>query len=307
MSLDLIRFMDLEDVPGAASPQIADDVFFLPKDDSTLQLTLPPSSTDLLIENELLVPALEIYEVLRKFHQLLRLTPFTVEDFCGVLQLQNENTQLLSEIHIALIKVIIKNEESFGFAFTPQDSKATFDFVVHNLDEATWPLVVSDYITSLDPTSCRSKQKFAGIVDDSLNSCVDIAQDIVMISQYPFVNAARRLIVLKVLVDIFTDLDIVRTEINADGQVTYDTKCRRCGEPGNLLCCDNCPAVYHLECIRPPLESIPDNQWLCCLCDVNQIPGVNEVVSSEDTLDDLTSVLSPRNECLGYDRHLRRH
>ena len=29
---------------------------------------------------------------------------------------------------------------------------------------------------------------------------------------------------------------------------TYDDHCRKCQQVGSLMCCDDCPAVYHVQC-----------------------------------------------------------
>nr|CAD7266830.1 unnamed protein product [Timema shepardi] len=44
--------------------------------------------------------------------------------------------------------------------------------------------------------------------------------------------------------------------------------CDACGEGGDLLCCDKCPASFHLLCHDPPLEEgdIPAGEWLCHSC-----------------------------------------
>ena len=42
---------------------------------------------------------------------MLRLTPFKFEDFCAVLQI-NESSQLLAEIHISLMKIILKSKDT---------------------------------------------------------------------------------------------------------------------------------------------------------------------------------------------------
>lgn len=34
----------------------------------------------------------------------------------------------------------------------------------------------------------------------------------------------------------------------------YYFECEVCDLGGNLLCCDNCPRTYHLECLDPPLK-----------------------------------------------------
>jgi len=49
--------------------------------------------------------------------------------------------------------------------------------------------------------------------------------------------------------------------------------CRSCKEGGELLCCDSCPNAYHLRCIEPPLEEIPDGEWTCHRCTCEPLPG----------------------------------
>ena len=40
--------------------------------------------------------------------------------------------------------------------------------------------------------------------------------------------------------------------------------CPVCMEGGEVICCDTCPAVYHLECI--PLRKVPRGKWSCPQC-----------------------------------------
>uniref|UniRef100_H2Z3F0 PHD-type domain-containing protein n=1 Tax=Ciona savignyi TaxID=51511 RepID=H2Z3F0_CIOSA len=44
--------------------------------------------------------------------------------------------------------------------------------------------------------------------------------------------------------------------------------CDACGEGGDLLCCDFCPAAFHLQCCNPPLdeEKVPHGEWACHRC-----------------------------------------
>ena len=42
--------------------------------------------------------------------------------------------------------------------------------------------------------------------------------------------------------------------------------CVLCGLGGNLLCCDACPAAFHLRCIGEGSKTIPDGEWLCAEC-----------------------------------------
>ncbi|XP_045584379.1 PHD finger protein 12 [Procambarus clarkii] len=47
--------------------------------------------------------------------------------------------------------------------------------------------------------------------------------------------------------------------------------CDACGEGGDLICCDVCPASFHLMCHDPPLdeEDIPMGRWACHQCKVS--------------------------------------
>ena len=45
-------------------------------------------------------------------------------------------------------------------------------------------------------------------------------------------------------------------------------ECRGCGGGCGLLCCDGCPSSYHPYCLDPPLEEIPEGEWLCPRCTV---------------------------------------
>jgi len=50
----------------------------------------------------------------------------------------------------------------------------------------------------------------------------------------------------------------VKAEINESGEDKNESTCRVCRQPGKLLCCEGCPAVYHHRCLRPR----PNKQWI---------------------------------------------
>ncbi|KAJ9168494.1 hypothetical protein P3X46_020009 [Hevea brasiliensis] len=50
------------------------------------------------------------------------------------------------------------------------------------------------------------------------------------------------------------------------GNDGYYYECVICDLGGNLLCCDSCPSVYHLQCLDPPLKRIPMGKWQCPQC-----------------------------------------
>ncbi|XP_072296585.1 autoimmune regulator [Eucyclogobius newberryi] len=45
-----------------------------------------------------------------------------------------------------------------------------------------------------------------------------------------------------------------------------DDECAVCRDGGELICCDGCPRAFHLNCVSPPLTTIPSGTWQCDLC-----------------------------------------
>ena len=45
-------------------------------------------------------------------------------------------------------------------------------------------------------------------------------------------------------------------------------RCDYCGEGGEMICCDDCPAAFHFRCAEPPLErdELPSGSWFCWPC-----------------------------------------
>ncbi|CAL8344363.1 unnamed protein product [Arctogadus glacialis] len=56
------------------------------------------------------------------------------------------------------------------------------------------------------------------------------------------------------------------------GRATNHDTCDSCREGGDLLCCDHCPAAFHLQCCNPPLseEMLPPGEWMCHRCNVRK-------------------------------------
>lgn len=63
-----------------------------------------------------------------------------------------------------------------------------------------------------------------------------------------------------------------------------ECSCQVCGgkdEPDRQLMCDECDMAYHLRCLNPPLEAIPDiDEWYCPQCKNDE----NEIVKAGDKL-----------------------
>jgi histone-lysine N-methyltransferase MLL3 len=60
------------------------------------------------------------------------------------------------------------------------------------------------------------------------------------------------------------------------------TVCEGCGDrhdEARLLLCDECDISYHIYCMEPPLDYVPQGYWKCKWCVVYQVcgnePGLN--------------------------------
>lgn len=59
----------------------------------------------------------------------------------------------------------------------------------------------------------------------------------------------------------------MRRKANLSGGVADGTLvCGECSKGGMLIACDTCETHYHLSCATPPLESIPEGNWICGSC-----------------------------------------
>nr|XP_016933941.1 nucleosome-remodeling factor subunit NURF301 isoform X3 [Drosophila suzukii] len=245
-------------------------------------LELPDSSEDLSIANAHVFRALSIYEVLRRFRHLVRLSPFRFEDFCAALACE-EQSALLTDVHIMLLKAILREEDAQGTHFGPLDQKDTVNISLYLIDAITWPEILRSYVES-DKTFDRN-------VFQILNR-----------TEYPYTGIDSRLEVLQFLSDQFLTANSIRDVMLQEGPIHYDDHCRVCHRLGDLLCCETCPAVYHLECVDPPMNDVPTEDWQCGLCRSHKVSGVVDCVLPQEKQGVLI-----RHDSLGVDRHGRKY
>ncbi|KAK6318115.1 hypothetical protein J4Q44_G00114060 [Coregonus suidteri] len=64
------------------------------------------------------------------------------------------------------------------------------------------------------------------------------------------------------------------------------TSCEVCGgsdREDRLLLCDGCDAGYHMECLTPPLDAVPVEEWFCPECQANNRHSRGSVEVQSDT------------------------
>lgn len=96
---------------------------------------------------------------------------------------------------------------------------------------------------------------------------------------FPCVDASSRAKLVVLLISQFLATSAARDEaLSQEQSLMQEDVCRSCGKQGELLCCDECPATYHVECLEPPLAVVPEGNWICYACKMS-----NRVSSHEST------------------------
>ncbi|CAG5134573.1 unnamed protein product, partial [Candidula unifasciata] len=60
-----------------------------------------------------------------------------------------------------------------------------------------------------------------------------------------------------------------------------DDYCACCHNGGDVLCCDQCPKVFHLQCHIPELTAVPSGSFVCTVCEGDCPVSSEEIVNSE--------------------------
>lgn len=174
------------------------DPLWLQQERQIPPLGLPPSSDDLIIPQNLVLQVVGIYEVLRHFRHLVRLSPFRIEDLCAAVTCEDQSN-LLIEVHIMLLKSLLREEDAQQTHFGPLDHKDSVNITLFLLDVMTWPEVLRNYV--------ESDKSFDQNVVKILNSC-----------EYPFTSVEDRLTVLQFMCNQFLITNPVRDDLLSEGE-----------------------------------------------------------------------------------------
>ncbi|OAY30082.2 hypothetical protein MANES_14G007252v8 [Manihot esculenta] len=81
-------------------------------------------------------------------------------------------------------------------------------------------------------------------------------------------------------------------------------ECVICDNGGDLLCCDTCPCTYHLQCLNPPLESIPSGNWQCenCSQDADLLTPLRSLRSLKENASSSKNAVNHIGEQIGTQR-----
>lgn len=180
--------------------------------DDVPPLDLPPSSDDLLVEKGHVLKAAGIYEVLRIYSQIIRLSPFIFEEFLAAIASTTsfEYNPLLHEVHSCLMKTLLREEDNNQTSYGPVDLKDSMNSVFFFNDAMTYPYVIREYLRS--------------DVDKEFRIALELISD----PDYPNVTVDKKLSVLETLCNLILSSNSIREELSADGFIKYEDHCRVC-------------------------------------------------------------------------------
>lgn len=68
-----------------------------------------------------------------------------------------------------------------------------------------------------------------------------------------------------------------KEEEGEEEDLTYCEVCGNCDREDRLLLCDACDLGYHCECLTPPLDTVPVEEWYCPDCAPDHSQGEGRV------------------------------
>lgn len=78
-----------------------------------------------------------MYETCRSYYRSVHISPFLFEDFCAALQ-SDEQSNLLAEIHISLLKLALKSDEEEQITLSVQDMNNSFNIIMQLIEPMTY-------------------------------------------------------------------------------------------------------------------------------------------------------------------------
>lgn len=176
-------------------------------DDENFQL--PISANDLCVSARQALHLATIYEFLRHFSSILRLSPFLFEHFCtAMIKSIDRNNKLFSQIHICLLRLLIKQDDDDGITYASEtDIKGIIDLSFVTMDYLTWPYILQLYVQS------HTQLKYLTPT----------------VQEYPFnTDLDKKIDLLLALCDLALTTKTIRREFDDTKPKQHDDNCRKC-------------------------------------------------------------------------------
>lgn len=83
-------------------------------------------------------------------------------------------------------------------------------------------------------------------------------------------------------------VEITPREEQVQEDPTFCEVCHQCDREDRMLLCDSCDSGYHLECLTPPMNEVPMEEWFCPECSQN---SQNDAEAVEIDLDEISDLM----------------
>ncbi|KAF5930303.1 hypothetical protein HYC85_031176 [Camellia sinensis] len=279
----------LEEQPTTSGREESEEYTFLPS-----KLQLPPSSGNLNLDGIPILDLFSVYACLRSFSTLLFLSPFELEDFVAAVRGEVPNL-LFDFIHVSLLQTLRKHLEFLSDENSLSASSCLRSVNWDLLDLITWPVFMAEYLlmhgSGLKPgfDLCKLKlfesdyYKQPAVVKIELLRC--LCDDVIEVEAIRS-EINRRTLATELNMDIDrsmrvetskkrTSMDVsggsFLTEEEVDVATDWNSdECCLCKMDGSLICCDGCPAAYHLKCVGVANSLLPEGDWYCPECVIDK-------------------------------------
>ncbi|XP_047317833.1 DDT domain-containing protein PTM-like [Impatiens glandulifera] len=254
-------------------------------------LHLPTSSKKLNLDGMPVFDLFSIYAFLRSFSTILFLSPFEFEAFVSSLKFKAPN-QLIDAIHVSLLQTLRKHLEFLSGENSLSASNCLRSLNWDLLDLVTWPIFLVEYFlmhgsalsSGFDIRMLKSlyendyyEQPDQVKIEILRYLCDDVIETESITSEInkrsmaidPNMDSERNakfeLSSRKRKIDV-SENSYLGEKVDEDGNID---ECCLCKMDGSLICCDSCPAAYHLKCVGIASSDLPDGDWYCheCLID----------------------------------------
>lgn len=245
----------------------------LPSEDDEPLIPVPPEfpsglAARLTVSQDCVRIITSVFQFVREFDDLLRVSPFAFHSFINELHLRRPHPEpsdekgeglplaILGEVHIGMLRYLLAQEAG------SEDFLATV-----MLDRFTWPEVLKQYLffhnhlfefdDSLDDEDGGTKLLKEAVEGFAFGSSGD----------YFSLSVKTRLFILNSLCERLMTTPAFLRRIQWKFETTpNETECVKCGGEGDLIGCSVCPSSFHLKCCEPALRRHPNEAWTCPPC-----------------------------------------
>ncbi|KAL9296222.1 hypothetical protein ACSQ67_022118 [Phaseolus vulgaris] len=222
-------------IPGSQKSEQYDDCPKYKQYNNPLpKLQLPPSSTNLNLDDVPVLELFSIYACFRSFSTLLFLSPFELEDL--VAALKSEIPRFKTGFDLKRLMFITD--------YYKQPVIVKVEILQYLCDE----MIESEAIRS------------------ELNRRSLVAETDMGFDQNMYFDSGKK---RRAVMDVSGGSCL--TEENVDDTTDWNSdECCLCKMDGSLICCDGCPAAFHSRCVGIASDKLPEGDWYCPECGIGK-------------------------------------